>query len=283
MMRGYADTPEGQIHYRLEGEGMPLLLLHPGPRSSRYYWKLIPLLAPHYRVVAPDTLGFGGSDPAPHGVTMQVLARSMIHLLDALGIERAHVFGLHTGNKIGTALGVDYPERVGKAILCGMTHSILVDRDARNASIFQMVGHFREAPPPDDDAGLMREWASAFGILAGDWWDDSALTQRERGTDRFRHLEHRVIDILEARAGMPASIHANSAFDLVGEMRRLKVPTLIVELASPAEEHLFGRQGPEVQNLIPGSELTTVENTDEYYVEWNANAIAPIILDYLSR
>ena len=41
MKRGYADTPEGQIHFRTDGAGEPVLLLHQSPRSSRMYVKLI--------------------------------------------------------------------------------------------------------------------------------------------------------------------------------------------------------------------------------------------------
>src|SRR3970040_1617899 len=56
MKRGYADTPEGQIHYAAGGAGTPLRPL-PKTGSSRQYGKLLPLLAEKYRTFAPDNLG----------------------------------------------------------------------------------------------------------------------------------------------------------------------------------------------------------------------------------
>jgi len=45
MKRAYADIPEGQIHYRIEGKGEPVLLLHAGVTSSLEYIKVIPFLS----------------------------------------------------------------------------------------------------------------------------------------------------------------------------------------------------------------------------------------------
>ena len=63
VRRGYVDTRHGQVHYRESGKGAPLVLLHATPRSARVYTKLQALLAKRFHVIAPDTLGFGNSDP----------------------------------------------------------------------------------------------------------------------------------------------------------------------------------------------------------------------------
>ena len=66
MKRAYADIPEGQIHYRIEGSGEPILLLHAGVTSSDEYTRVIPFLSKTYCAIAPDFLGNGDSDPAPY-------------------------------------------------------------------------------------------------------------------------------------------------------------------------------------------------------------------------
>src|SRR5512136_2086419 len=139
MKRGYADTPQGQIHYMTIGKGEPLLLLHQ-TGSSRQYWKLMPLLAEVYRVFAPDNLGSGNSDPIPPNVQIADLARSMIHFMDFLGIEKAHIFGFHTGNKIATEMAAAWPSRVDRLILCGQTHSIMAEHEALNSALRAAVG-----------------------------------------------------------------------------------------------------------------------------------------------
>ena len=126
MKRGYADTLEGQIHYTVDGTGEPLLLLHQ-TGSSRTFYKLIPLLSKEYRVFAPDNLGEGNSDRLPPNFEIRDMARSYIHFMDALDIEKTHIFGFHTGNKIGTELSAGWPSRVDGLILCGQTHSIQAD------------------------------------------------------------------------------------------------------------------------------------------------------------
>ena len=62
MKRGFADTDKGQIYFYEQGEGPVLILLHPSPQSGRVYWRLAPELAQTFRVIVPDTLGFGLSD-----------------------------------------------------------------------------------------------------------------------------------------------------------------------------------------------------------------------------
>ena len=115
MKRGYADTPEGQIHYYVEGEGEPLIMMH-ATGSSRQFARLQPLLAQHFKVYAFDTLGFGGSDPLPHPETISIhdLAQSVVHGMDSLGIQKAYVYGLHTGNKIGADMGAAFPDRIAQ-------------------------------------------------------------------------------------------------------------------------------------------------------------------------
>ena len=44
MKRGYVDTPEGQVHYRTEGSGEPILLLHKAGLSSDEYTEMLPFL-----------------------------------------------------------------------------------------------------------------------------------------------------------------------------------------------------------------------------------------------
>jgi pimeloyl-ACP methyl ester carboxylesterase len=91
MKRAYADIPEGQIFYRIEGSGEPVLLLHAGVTSSDEYKRVIPFLSKKYCAVAPDFLGNGDSDPAPFAYDIIDHARTMVHLLDSFGIKKAAV------------------------------------------------------------------------------------------------------------------------------------------------------------------------------------------------
>ncbi len=118
MRRGFVDTPDGQIHYLEEGSGDPVVLLHPSPHSSNFFYHTIPVLSPHLRVIAMDSMGYGDSDrPSPPYTEMIQYARSVTWLLDGLGIEKAHIVGFLTGAEVATEVGAAFPDRVNKLVL----------------------------------------------------------------------------------------------------------------------------------------------------------------------
>lgn len=135
-------TPFGRIYAADSGTGAPLLMLHSSPNSHHDFDVVTPLLTDRYRVIAPDTLGFGDSDAIPPAVTMETLADSMVAVLDARGIAKTQVYGFHTGNKIAAALAARHPDRVENVILAGMTHSLIDDKTARDAAIAPFAAKF---------------------------------------------------------------------------------------------------------------------------------------------
>lgn len=279
-MRGYATTPEGQIHYTTAGDGEPLLLLHQ-TGSSRQFWKLIPLLAKHYRVFALDNLGAGNSDPLPPNVRITDMARSFIHAMDDLGILKAHIFGFHTGNKIGTEMAAGWPSRVDGLILCGNTHSIVADHEGLNAALMAVVASsLRRYPPEPSGAHLLKQWAADFNRLAATWWGTATLDREELTEELFERRKERVIDFLQLRDNHEV-YEAIFAFNLGARMCEIKAPTLIIEVEIPAEEHL-GRQGAKLIQLVPNSRLATVHHrSGGMAVEAKAEEIARLLLDFL--
>jgi pimeloyl-ACP methyl ester carboxylesterase len=113
---------ERQVHYRRAGSGPPVVLLHQSPTSSREYIPLIRELAGMgFTVFSPDTPGNGLSDPFPgtDWKTMEEFADGVANLMTELGIEKAPVYGFHTGGVCALALCLRHPERVTVAIMNG--------------------------------------------------------------------------------------------------------------------------------------------------------------------
>jgi pimeloyl-ACP methyl ester carboxylesterase len=282
MKRGYADTPQGQIHYTTAGEGEPLLLLHQ-TGSSRHFWKLMPLLAEKYRTFSPDNLGSGNSDPLPPNVQIADLARSIIDFMDFLGIQKAHIFGFHTGNKIGTEMAVAWPSRVDRLILCGHTHSIMAEHEALNAALRAVVASsLRKFEPEPDGSHLVKQWAADYASVTNLWWDPAMFTLKNLTPELFQRRKERVMDYLQLR-NVAEVYRAIFAFDLGARMREIKAKTLIIEVATPPEAHL-GRQGEKLLKLVPGSRLATVEHdAGGLAVEAKAEELARLTLDFLKR
>lgn len=119
MKRAYVEIAEGQVHYRYEGVGEPLLLLHQVAWSSQEFSKMLPMLAESYRVIAVDILGYGSSDHPPREYQIPDYAKSVVEFLDALGIAKLNIFGHHTGALIAVELAAAHPNRVDKLVLSG--------------------------------------------------------------------------------------------------------------------------------------------------------------------
>jgi len=105
------------MHYIEAGQGPPLFLLH-GLGSSHEMWlPIVSELSRSYRVIAADTRGHGASDKPQGQYSIRLFADDWLALMDALGVERAHLLGLSMGGAIAMRLAADAPQRVRSLIL----------------------------------------------------------------------------------------------------------------------------------------------------------------------
>ena len=96
------------------------MLLHGWPQHW-YLWRdVIPVVAPHARVIAPDLRGFGWTDVPESGYEKIQLARDVIALLDELGIEEVTVAGHDWGGYVGFLLAMEHPDRVRGLLAANM-------------------------------------------------------------------------------------------------------------------------------------------------------------------
>lgn len=110
-------------NYHDVGTGDPVLLIHgSGPGVSAFAnWRLtMPSLTQHYRVLAPDMVGFGFTDrPANYRYTMDNWVEHIVGFMDALKIDRARVVGNSFGGALALALAIRNPDRVQRLVLMG--------------------------------------------------------------------------------------------------------------------------------------------------------------------
>lgn len=108
-----------KVHYKEEGKGPALLLLH-GMATSLHIWdSWLPYLKDHYRVIRLDIPPFGLSDNPEGSYGIQDYNTFISEFLDALSIEKCHIVGSSLGGWLAWEFTVQYPERVKKmALLC---------------------------------------------------------------------------------------------------------------------------------------------------------------------
>lgn len=102
--------------YRIHGTGDPLVLIHGVGLTIEHWDALVPLLAPHARVVVYDAAGHGRSDPPP-AYDMGAFVRQLEGLLGHLGIRRCDILGYSMGALIAEGYALRHPDAVRRLIL----------------------------------------------------------------------------------------------------------------------------------------------------------------------
>lgn len=114
VQHGRARVNGVRLHYVTAGSGPPLLLLHGVPKTSFYWHLVIPLLTPHFTVVAPDIRGFGDSEKPDGGYDMKNVAEDLAQLMTSLGHETFFVAGEDWGGAFAYAVAATQRDRVKK-------------------------------------------------------------------------------------------------------------------------------------------------------------------------
>lgn len=284
MKRGYASTRLGQVHYATAGESdKPCTVLLPqGGRSWHMFVGLAQRLRDRYRLVAFDYPGSSSSDPIPEGTTFETIAAALIDAMDDLGITTANLYGLHTGNKLGVAMAAKWPDRFHKFVLAGQSHSLVADNDARSRTVGRTRRKFLDAV--DDREVALLLWADAFSVVSSVWWRDSLMKTLADRAVRNEAIA-RAADELQAADCLIDLYRANFAYDLNRDLRRLTVPTLILEVATAYEDRLIGRQGQNLLKIIPDSTLVTMDEPDGHglTLENRADDLSRILHDFFRR
>jgi pimeloyl-ACP methyl ester carboxylesterase len=185
------------IHYRDEGDGLPLVLLHGGwGYGLNPFNRQLEKLSDEFRVICPDRSGYGGSTKLVDGFTTDFhyrAAAETLNFLDALGIERAFFWGHSDGAVIAAIIGITAPERV-RGLILEAFHYYRMKPDSRE--FFETVANDPEAL----GAEICGKFALEFGT--DDWrklitshartWAEIALTSSRPADDLYGGRLHEI-------------------------------------------------------------------------------------------
>ena len=129
-----------RLHYLRRGSGEPLLLIQ-GLSGNHLHWgePFLSRLEPAFEAIAYDHRGIGLSDRAPAGYTIADLADDAGSLLDALGLESAHVMGVSMGGMVAQELALRAPQRV-RTLTLGCTYAGGQGSVRTDPALFQRLG-----------------------------------------------------------------------------------------------------------------------------------------------
>jgi len=105
------------MHYVDEGSGEPVILIHGEPTWAYLYRNFIPPLSRHFRVIAPDHMGFGKSEtPSDADYTLDRHARNLGALIEELDLRDITLVMQDWGGPIGAVVTARYPERMKRFV-----------------------------------------------------------------------------------------------------------------------------------------------------------------------
>jgi len=256
--KGYADTPMGQVHYRVMGEGPPLVLLHQTPWFSVQYAKVQPLLtAANIQCIAVDTPGFGFSDLPAEQPTIEGYADNLPYVLDALGLEQAAIAGFHTGASIAAAFAHRHPARTTALILDGAPLYTAAERRER---------------------------------LGRPHWDQTPRRDGTHLSDRFAHIRKLTRDSAEAES-MNWSVLSFSmagetehyghiaafSYDMAPAIRDITAPTLLISHTADTLHPAAGR----IRQMRPDFEYREFEGGNSHIIYDEPDPWAEVVIEFV--
>ncbi len=223
--RAFLSLPGRQVHYRRAGSGPPIVLLHQSPKTSEELIPLIRLLAPDFTVLAPDTPGYGLSDPiaAPDSEPeIDAFADAVAAFFDGMGLERAGLYGLHTGAAIGTRFAARYPGRVAALVANGTLIKTAEERA-------DMLAHYLPRFQPSwDGAHLAWAWARMREQLFFFPWYRRDQSARVGIPVAIEGLQANLLALLDAGDNYRTAYRTAFSYAAEEDLRRLKVKARFV-------------------------------------------------------
>ena len=246
------------------GEGPPLLMLHgggPGASGMSNFSRNIPTLANRFRVIAPDLPGYGRSSKGldrkdPFGE----LARAMLGLLDALGVEKAHVLGNSLGGSCALRLALEAPERADRLVLLG-PGGIDTSRRPPTEGLLHLLDYY-------SGEGPTREKFEQF--LRKDLvFDGAALPDALIATRYTASIDPEVV--ANPPLVRPKDLPDSRVLDLTLDPRLsgLETPTLVLWGVADRVNPASG--GPSLQGRMPNCDLYLFSRTG-HWVQWERAA-----------
>jgi pimeloyl-ACP methyl ester carboxylesterase len=218
-----------QMHYRRAGDGPPVLLLHPSPQSSAFSVPMAQRLAKNFTAICVDTPGYGLSDRLPGEPSkpeLQDYVAPLRMFLDALGIERAALYGNATGAEIAQLFAHSHPERVAFCMLDTAGHKEDADLDA------MLAGYFPDVTPRRDGGHLLTHWDMVRSLaLFSPWHHDLAANRLRVDLPSPEALHRAMLDYL--RAGKDYAAAYRPAFYTAKHrlISRVRVPATLMRWA----------------------------------------------------
>ena len=259
-------TDGTRIHYEVTGRvGRTPVLMIQGLGASKNAWNLQRIaMATRFRIISFDNRGAGRSDKPTEPFTLEQMADDAIAVLDAAGIETAHVVGASMGGVISQIVAVKYPQRVRSlTLVCTACRNHpwrqeLLQSWAKTAEEKGMIEVGKEAAQWVMSPRSFRRLVPAFT------WMGPLAALRPRHS--FVSQIHAILDTRE---------------DLVDQLSTITAPTMVIvgnqDILTPRGD------SEEIAERIPNSELVVISGAAHGLMMEHSSTFNKILIEFLQR
>ena len=259
-------TDGTRIHYEVTGKpGATPVLMIQGLGASKNAWNLQRIaMATRFRIISFDNRGAGRSDKPTEPFTLEQMAEDAIAVLDAAGIETAHVVGASMGGVISQIVAVKHAHRVRSlTLVCTACRNHpwrqeLLQSWAKTAEEKGMIEVGKEAAQWVMSPRSFRRLVPAFT-----WMGPLAAL-------RPRHSFVSQIDAI-----------LNTREDLVDQLSTITAPTMVIvgnqDILTPRGD------SEEIAERIPNAELVVISGAAHGLMMEHSSTFNKILIEFLQR
>lgn len=242
-----------QLHYDRRGTGDPLILIM-GFGGSGAMWgdRTIAALSERFDVIVPDNRGTGRSDKIDELIEIATMAGDIVALMDALGIDRTHIFGVSMGGFIAQEFAVRHPERL-RALILGCTNCGGANAVPAAPEIVELLLPVRGTAPRD---AIQRTYAAMV-----------TPETLERETTFLDDMAARMLAHATPTFVFRRQMEAIGRFDVCERLHTIQAPTLVI---TGDRDRLVPPQNSEmIAAAIPNARLAVISGVAHNFF-WEA-------------
>ena len=259
----FINSRGAKIYWEEHGEGPPVLLIMGLSFTLDMWFRILPEVSRFYRTIIFDNRGIGRSDVPSGPYSIRTLATDAVAVLDAAGVEAAHVVGASMGGMIAQEMALSYPHRVLSLALGCTSYS----------GLFSKWPRFRQGP----------------SSIA---WFRSDRLARERSFRNILYARETPDALIEEDIririacnwtfrGVMSQLSGILLWNSYGRLPRVKVPTLVMH---GDEDHLLPPQnGKIVASRIPGARFELLPNAGHMLTTDQPEATLMHLLRFLAE
>jgi pimeloyl-ACP methyl ester carboxylesterase len=252
-----------KIYWESHGTGEPVLMIMGLSFPLEMWNRTLPEISKRYRAIVFDNRGVGRSDVPRGPYRIAGMARDALAVMDAAGLQSAHVMGASMGGMIAQELALRHPERV-RSLLLGCTS----------------CGGFRARPPNLRRMPIFRKWGNMTSM------------ERARAVVPMLYADTTPQDVIEedlrvrvlrypTMRGVLYQALAIPFWSSYRRLPRLRVPTLVVH--GEKDKILPPLNGKRVAERIPGARLKMIPNAGHMMISDQPEIAMGEILRFLEE